>query len=253
MNDGTSTNTWTYARSQVSGTHWQTTITDPANNQTVIDFQRDSTSPSTFSFYETQRRAYQGTTGGTLLETLNTCYDGASSPCTTTSVLSPIAQRSVVSILPGAKNLQSKTITSYDSHGNVTEVDEYDFGSGAPPSTPLRKTVTAYASLSNNITNMPSSVIVEDASNNVKAKTTYAYDETGVVSTTGTPQHNAVTGSRGNATTVKRYKDSTNFLTTTATYYDTGNVKTATDVNGGQTTSNYADSTSTCENFFQPA
>ena len=132
----------------------------------------------------------------------------------------------------------------------MTEVDEYDFGSGAPPSTPLRKTVTAYASLSNNITNMPSSVIVEDASNNVKAKTTYAYDETGVVSTTGTPQHNAVTGSRGNATTVKRYKDSTNFLTTTATYYDTGNVKTATDVNGGQTTSNYADSTSTCGNSF---
>ena len=256
VNDGTNTSTWTYARTQVSGNHWQTTITDPANNQTVLDFQKDSNTgtysvPASYNFFETNRLAYQGSVSpSNLLQTTYSCYNGAALPCTTTSVATPIAQKSVITILPGARNLQSKATTFYDSHGNLTEADEYDFGSGAPPSTPTRKTVTAYASLTNNIVNMPSSVIVEDGSNNVKAKTTYAYDESAVAATSGTPQHNPVTGSRGNATTIKRYKDATNFLTTAVTYFDTGNVKTSVDVNGQTTAYNYADSTSTCGNSF---
>jgi RHS repeat-associated protein len=242
---------WTYARSQISGPHWQTTVTDPAGNVTVIDFQEDSGSTPTFNFYETNRQVYQGSVSpSNLLRTTYTCYNGATSPCTGTIVKSPLTQKTVTTILPGASNLQSKTNTTYDSYGNVTEVDEYDFGSGAPPSTPLRKTITSYAVLYNYIYNMPSSVVIEDGSGNLKAQTTYAYDETSVVTTSGTPQHNGITGHRGNATTIKRYKDSSNFLTTTATYFDTGMVQTVSDANGGQTTYTYQDSTSTCGNAF---
>jgi len=71
---------WTYVRTQVSGNHWQTTVTTPADplnqncgqncgDQTVIDFQKDATTNSP-DFFETQRLAYQGTTSGTLLSDL---------------------------------------------------------------------------------------------------------------------------------------------------------------------------------------
>jgi len=38
--------TWEYSRTQVSGQHWQTTLTNPQQTQTVMDFQ---------GIYETQR------------------------------------------------------------------------------------------------------------------------------------------------------------------------------------------------------
>lgn len=244
--------TWIYARSQISGNHWQTTITDPANNQTVIDFQKDSnTNSPTYIFYETNRQVYQGSVSpSNLMQTTYACFNGASSPCTTTAVSSPITQKSVTTILPGANNLQSKVTAFYNSNGLPTETDEYDFGSGAPPSTPLRKTLTTYASLGNNISNMPASVVVQDGSGNVKAKTTYAYDEGSVVATSGTPQHGSVTGSRGNLTTLKTYTGTSSYLTSTMTYFDTGNVQTVTDVNNGVTTYTYSSASASCGNSF---
>jgi antirestriction protein ArdC len=53
-------------------------------NTTVIQFQ---------GIYETQRKTYQGTTSGTLLQTINTCYNGAAPPCTSSAVSLPITQR----------------------------------------------------------------------------------------------------------------------------------------------------------------
>src|SRR5262249_19188497 len=46
--------TWMYTRS-ANGSNWNTTITDPANNRSVLQF-------ATFggNFYEVQRQAYQG-------------------------------------------------------------------------------------------------------------------------------------------------------------------------------------------------
>lgn len=239
--------TWTYAHTE-SGTAWTTTITDPQSNNTTINFQ---------GIYETERQVSQG--ASTLLKTTHTCYNGnvTISTCNSTAVALPITQRTAFPQWPGG--LQSRNDIFYNSVGLVTERDEYAYGSGAP-GVLTRKTLTAYAPLGNGILNKPSSVTVEDGSSNVKAKTTYCYDEatpsgtsscsaTGApTATSGTPQHVAVTGSRGNLTTIASVVSGSTTLGRTYTYYDTGNVLKATDVNGAQTTYSYGPST--CLNSF---
>jgi hypothetical protein len=124
----------------------------------------------------------------------------------------------------------SKTYTTYGSYGLPTETDEYDYGP-----TLVRKTLAAYASLGNNIYDRPSSITVENASGTTVSQTSISYDQTGVTTTSGTPQHIAVSGSRGNPTTVSASGQNMGTLTRTYTYYDTGNVQVATDVNSAQT------------------
>src|SRR6267143_2869810 len=167
---------WTYARTPGTGAASTTTITDPQNNQTVIQFQ---------GIYETQRKAYQGSQTGTLLQTVNTCYNGSAIPCTDIAVTLPISRRTVI-LQPDSGTLQSKTDTFYNSYGLVTETDEYDFGSGAPPASPTRKTLITYASLGNGIVDRPATITVCTASGSSSscggtgtqvAQTTFTYDE----------------------------------------------------------------------------
>src|ERR1700735_4287945 len=240
--------TWTYAHTE-SGTAWTTAITDPQSNKTTINFQ---------GIYETERQVNQG--ASTLLKTTYTCYNGNTTPstCNSTAVTLPITRRTVFPQWPGG--LQSRNDTFYNNVGLVTEKDEYAYLSGAPGAL-TRKTLTAYAALGNGILNKPSSVTVEDGSGSVKAQTTYCYDEatpsgtatcsaTGApTATTGTPEHVAVTGSRGNLTTIASVVSGSTTLGRTYTYYDTGNVLKATDVNGAVTTYTYGSSTS-CGNSF---
>jgi RHS repeat-associated protein len=239
---------WTYAHSE-SGTAWTTTITDPQSNQTTMNFQ---------GIYETERQVYYQ---GAPLETIYTCYNGntTTSTCDSTTVAVPISQRTVFPQWPGGQ--QSRNDTFYNTYGLVTEYDEYAYGSGAPGSM-VRKTLTSYASLTNGIVDKPASVTVENGSGHivVAAKTTYCYDE-GTPSgtstcaaagsptpTSGTPQHVAVTGSRGNLTTIASLANASTTLGQTFTYYDTGNVITATDINTAQSTYHYAGSS--CGNSF---
>jgi hypothetical protein len=131
--------TWTYARSNVSGTHWATTVTDPTTptgNQTAIDFQEDSaTTTPTNNFYETQRLVYQGSTSGTLLKTIIACYNSATptpSTCSSTAVASPINRRIKFIYLPTASGLQAETDEQFLSGTTIqTQVDSYDYGSAA--------------------------------------------------------------------------------------------------------------------------
>jgi len=251
---------WQYTRSG-SGTTWSTTISDPSSptNQTVVNFQSPTpVAGSPTSFYETERQIYQGSTSGTLLETIYTCYNGAASPCNSTAVTQPFTQRTVVTQWPGSSGLESKTNISYNNVGLVAEKDEYAYGKGAPGSL-VRKTLTNYAGLSNGIV-LPGSVTVYDGSNNLKSQTTYCYDEgtpsgtsacaaTGPPTATwGTPQHVAVTGSRGNVTTIASLVSTGSTLGKTYTYADTGNVLNATDLNGAQTALTYG--SSSCGNSF---
>jgi RHS repeat-associated protein len=243
---------WNYEKTLVAGTQWKTIITDPSTpaNQTVIQFQSVQIQ-GTQAIYETQRKIYQGSsTSGTLLATTSTCYNGNPSPCTGSVLTLPFSQISVISILPGASNFQSKKVASLDGYGLVTELHEYDFGSGSPPTTPVRKTFTPYATLGNGIVDMPASVTVKDGSNNVKAQTTFTYDQGTPVATSNTPQHAAISGSRGNVTTIARLTQGSSTLNQTVTYYDTGMVQTLTDANGALTTYNYSNATSTCGNAF---
>ena len=84
--------------------------------------------------YETERQVYQTST---LLETVNTCYNGASIPCNSTGVALPISSRTVQVTFPNLSPAQ--TSTSYNTYGLPTETDEYAYGP-----TLARKTLTTY-------------------------------------------------------------------------------------------------------------
>ena len=230
-----STTAWTYARAAGTGAAYTTTVTDPAGNQTAIQFQ---------GIYETQRKTYQGTTAGTLLQTTNTCYNAAAQPCTGTAITLPITQRDVYVQL-GTQ--VAKHTTKYDpTYQMLTEQDDYDYGSGAPGGLLSQELIT-YASLTNGIVSAPSQVTTQNGA--TTAQTKYIYDDYSVhpLVVTGAPQHSSIpSGSRGNPTSVARLVQGTTSLTTSSTYDDAGNVRVATDVNGAQTTYNYSTSAATC-------
>jgi RHS repeat-associated protein len=231
----TSDGTTTYTRSN-SGTAWTTTYTDAATpgNVTTINFQTTGT-PALF--LETHRTMNQG--ASTVLLQTDTCYNGAVPSCTNTAVTLPVTRiKRYVTLNNGQQSLNDTLINAV---GLPSQVSEYDFGNSAPGAL-MRRTVTAYAALGNGIGSMPSSVTVYDGSGNQKAKTTLGYDETTATPTSGVPQHVAVTGSRGNLTSMGRWLDTTGTtLATTMTYEDTGNLLTSIDPGGHATQFSYTD------------
>ena len=236
--------TWTYAQVKGSGAASTTTITAPklpydsAANQTVVQFQ---------GIYETQRKVFQGSaSSGTLLRSWNTCYNGAASPCTGTAITLPITQRTVIDQF-GSSGLQAKHNYQYNAAtGTLAEQDDYDYGSGGPGPL-LKKTLTTYAPLTG-ITSFPKQVTVQNGAGTTISQTVYNYGDT-VTSTNGTtPQLTSPSGSRGNLLSVNYYTQGSTFLTKSYTYYDTGNVNVATDVNGAPTTYTYG--SGSCGNSF---
>ena len=244
--------TWTYWRAQVSGSEWQTyveTPPDPQNPNNYVDlttlyFQQD---PNTGNYYETQRTVDQG---GTPILTTTTCYNSNNSNCTTTSVSTPISERAVT--LQYANNgLTSQTAVSYNAtYGFVTAMTQYGYGAGGVPGAALRKTQIAYASLGNGIVDRPSSVTVTDGNGNLLSKTTYAYDEYSLQTTSGVAQHVSVSGSRGNLTTISSYVTASTYLSKHFNYFDTGTVYQATDANNAVTTYGFSSLTATCQDSF---
>ncbi|MGZ7101226.1 MAG: RHS repeat domain-containing protein [Candidatus Angelobacter sp.] len=231
----TTDGTTTYARSN-SGTAWTTTFTDAATpgNQTVINFQTVGT-PALF--LETHRTMNQG--ASTVLLQTDTCYNGAVANCNATAVTLPITEIKKYVTLNNSQ--QSLSDTFINGVGLPREVDEYDFGASAHGAL-LKKTTISYASLGNGIGAMPLAVTVFDGGGNQKAQQTFRYDETVATATSGVPQHVAITGSRGNLTSVSQWVDTTGTnLTTTMAYEDTGNVLTSTDPGGHATQFSYAD------------
>ncbi len=230
----TSDGTTSYSRSG-SGTAWTTTFLDATSgtrNKTTINFQT-----SLNNFYETNRVTYQGG-GPTVLAQTDTCYNSSAPPCSSTSITLPL---SIIRKYVTLNGQQSLTTTDINGLGLTTEVDEFDFGTGTPGAL-LRSTQVTYATLGNNIQDHPATIIVTDGVNQ-KAKTTFAYDETTPTPTTGVPMHSAITGSRGNLTTLSRWLDTTSSnLSTTFAYDDTGNMLSTTDPGGHQTQFVYADS-----------
>jgi RHS repeat-associated protein len=256
----TSDGKWTYSRSvgtkniccpmaQIATN--VTTVTDPQGNQTVATFMQ-LTNPQSFStipsFIETERQIYQGSAANsTVLQTVISCYNGNKTNCNTTPVTMPITETSRFVLLPtGKENEQDVFLNS--TTGLPTEVDEYDFGASAPGAL-LRKTVTGYAALGNNIVSFPQSITVcspggSDTACNGSgtkfAQTTFGYDETTPTATSNVTQHVAVTGSRGNLTSIHQWLNAPNTtLDTVNTYDDTGDVLTATDPGGHQASFGY--------------
>jgi RHS repeat-associated protein len=254
---------WQYSRMQVSGAHWQTTVTSPpdpvnsgsASDVTVIDFQKDgNTSVQSSNFYETQRQVYQGgVSPSNLLMTKTTCYNANYATCTTTAVSSPITQMDAYVQLPNGSTRLSET--TYDGYGSVTDDKEYDYGvttGSSPGNTKLvRETTISYAGLGNGIVGKPQSVTTNDWTSGTStriARTSYSYDQGTPTGTSGTPQHTTISGSRGNLTTYTISTSTGASISKTITYYDTGNPNVATDVNGALTT--YVYGSGSCGNSF---
>lgn len=252
---------WTYTRSLVAGTEWQTKVTSPsdplnsgtppAGDDTIIDFQRNSSG----NFYEMVRDVYQGsqTTGSLLLATVD-CWNGTTTNCATTAVTTPITERAVTTLFPNTGQA-SKVDTKFNNYGLPTDMKQYAYGASGVPGALARETQIAYATTLGNIADHPQTVTVTDGSGNVLSKTAYGYDEYSTYplqATTGTPQHVSVTTSRGNTTTITNTVIGTTTLSRHFSYYDTGNVYQVYDinyaVNHALTTYNYSDLTSTCGN-----
>jgi RHS repeat-associated protein len=247
--------TWNYTRTAETAPAYVTKVTDPQNNDTLIQFQ---------GIYETQRDIYQGAAPSfstfpipestlqtsNLLQETPTCYNTFTTACTNTAITLPIGQRTITTKLSGAAswaNAQtSQHIYKYSSSGSLTEQDDYDYGIGIVGAL-LAKTTITYATLTN-ITSFRQQVTVTNGSSTV-AQTNYNYGDT-VTATSGTPQHTTPPGSRGNLLSINYYTHGTSYLTQSMSHFDTGNVQTVTDINGAVTTLNYADANNTCGNAF---
>ncbi len=252
--------TWTYTRQITesafsNGQHGQitssiTTVTDPLGNVQVINF-------GVGDQFESKRQIYAGSSA--LLETIETCYNGAAFPCTTTGIAGGIPTRSTVrKEFPDTSGKVSETDTLLNRAGLTTDLFEYDFGSGSPG--PLvRHTATVYNTLTatigstqTTIYNRPATVTVTDGSTppQTKSQTSCFYDETTPTTTSGTPSHVQVTGSRGNLTTLKRLVQGTTTIQKTTTYFDTGTVATDTDFNVSANVTTYGYGANSCGNSY---
>jgi RHS repeat-associated protein len=214
----------------VPGIAQSTTVTDPAGNVTFIRFMIGNDG----GYYETSRVERQGSS--TALRTTLTCYNGASFPCDTTAITPPISQVTRRVQLPDSSGVTSQTITIGGLY--PTKIDEYDFGSpgSGQPGSLLRETQISYKSFNFTFVK-PSLVSIYDGSLNLVAQTTYGYDESGVESTSNTPAHTTIGVSRGNLTSISRSAGSVT-LNNSFTYYDTGLVYQARDVNNDPNVNN---------------
>jgi RHS repeat-associated protein len=247
-NDGTGGHTWNYT--------WGSPvkITDPLGNDSLHTITGLG---GTCSLYETQAQYYQGSSSsGTLLKTVVTDYNYAPNPDSTSPIslamnIAPIH----VTTTWAANNKVSRIEKDYDSgfsftgahtgiYGNVVAKREYDYGTGTWGSL-LRQTVTSYYALNNssyltyNLLKIPSSVQVKDGGGTQLAYTTYAYDGSAVSSSGISTQHSSSPGGsvRGNQTSGSSWLNTTGgYLTSSAAYFDTGTVNTATDPKGNTTT-----------------
>jgi YD repeat-containing protein len=247
--------TWTYTR-QITETPFTngypgeitssiTTVTDPLGNVSVINFAGGQ--------FETKRQIYTGSS--TLLETIETCYNGASFPCTATAVTPPIQRRTVRKEIPNTTGQVSETDTYLNPAGLTTDVYAYDFGSGSPGAL-ISHTATTYNSLSETISsdpvtisNRPATVTVTNVSGTTMSQSSYFYDQTTPTPTSGLPQHIAVTGSRGNLTTLQRLVQGTTTIQKTTSYNDTGTVAIDNDFKGNPAAT-YVYGTNSCGGSF---
>lgn len=244
VSDGNTSNQWTYAHYLDQNGLTSTTVTDPLQNQTYYVF---------YGLFEVSRQIDQKINGTqTTLSNIYTCYNEtgtfAWNTCSASFTL-PFTRRTIFTQFPDHTGKESEVDEQYDASENVTERDSYDYGtlgSGAPGGI-LRKEVWTYSKLSQTLNGISQSFevpIVDTIYNGGStqyAKTTYGYDAS-ITSTTNIPQHISVTGSHGLLTSVTSNVTSTATLQTNYGYYDTGVLKSITDVNSAATTLSYGSS-----------
>lgn len=204
-----------------SATAYTTMAQDEKGNQTLYHFTEDANR----NFEATHQQVYQGSLGGTLLKEVVTCYNGASGSCDGQTITPPIIEADATTSYNGGS--QDILRHTYDTSGNLLNSAAY---SG---STLLAQTANSYNGNSEVL-----SAKTTDGFGNTVALSTFGYDETTPTATSGLPQHGAGSNIRGNQTSSHVSIDggTTNMLTTTTAYYDTGMPASAT-APGGFTTS----------------
>ena len=229
---GSAASAWSYSRTAGTGTS-STAAVDGLGNHKTYNFVEASnqTSPTAAEYYETERALYEGAVGGTAMLSRNTCYNGASSPCTTTIPLLPFAQIDTYETLNGL--VTHGSTSKFNTYGMQTEADAYDFGTSSRGSL-LRKEVWTYGY---SIPSVPTEDEVFDGAGDVIGNTVYAYDGTTPTASSGVPQHIAVTGPRGNLTGETVYASAGTSYALSATYEDTGSLLTSVTPNGTTTLS----------------
>lgn len=193
--------------------------------------------PPVYHNIETAHSWYDGST--TPMKSTMKCYNGASGNCATSTFSLPITQIATTTTLDSGQT--SKTVESLNGMNLPTEVDEYDYGA----SSPTRKTITQYASLSNNISDHPSSVVVQDASGNIASNTTFGYDEYTLASANGAAL-SPISGSRGNQTSVHRWLNAISSIDTHSKYDAAGQKVWTQDGNGNWTQYTYDSAADSC-------
>jgi RHS repeat-associated protein len=157
---------------------------------------------------------------------------------------------SATTILEDGTTQSLVKFNAYDTNGNLTDRQEFDFGAGAPGAL-LRRTLISIAAPGSNIVNKPSQIIVQDVTGATVSRTDFKYDE-GTVTDYGSnpaghdPAYTSAVTARGNLTSVIRYPTpaaGTGGITTKLTYDDTGNVLTSQQGTGPQTTFNFSPAT----------
>lgn len=245
------------------------TVTDPLGNQTVYTSNLLQELKSV--------KIYAGTQGGTPVRQYDIDYldvdgsgntiQGTRAPIRITTTLENGTTKSKVEYEyehftypwtecdEDGNNCVTTTLTT--SRGNVTEIREYDWGSGSPGAL-LRKTTKAYLHTGNSnylSRNIVSKIIQEKVFNGAGtefARTDIQYDNYGgansLLTQSGAPQHDytnypASLLYRGNATHVTRWKSNAAALPAAVYRYDElGNIRKITDPVGHYTEWIYTDS-----------
>jgi RHS repeat-associated protein len=250
---GSQVSSWTFNRSCGDSNCFtiNTDVGDPSGSHTMYQYA-DGKVIST--------KVYSGAVGTTLLHQ----YDLAYSSATADPTALPIRITSTLE-----NGLQSKVEYDYDTTGsvpsNVSEIREYDYAQGASGAL-LRRAHKTYGLNSNasyltaNIVDKVTQESVYDSTTDTCrgvagpcAQTQYEYDayvvgDNPLQSTSSAPQHDYAGHSssftvRGNATRVKRWRNTDGaLLATTYSYDDLGNIRSIKDPLGHFTSYDYSDS-----------
>jgi RHS repeat-associated protein len=217
--DGTAASavSWNYSETQSApGMVTSETISDPLGTTTSIALNSDGTLNSISTtgsnpshLYSTTQYAWQAAGASTMIASITTTDDA---------------------------NNSKKVSYGYDSNGNITDLQEFDFATSSSAAL-LRETVTSYKGApftSQHILNLPQSIQVKDGNGVVMSRTDFDYDSPtpGLSSISGTLVQNDgnTAAPRGNLTSVTRYPDPVslaNPIIRTFVYDVAGNVTVA--------------------------
>jgi YD repeat-containing protein len=165
----TADGTTTYTLASITGGVTDTVL-DPGKNKRVFTFMGPAGGNNSTPLTLTQVQTYQNTgtvasPSWTLLSRVLYCYNGNATSCDTTQAAYPITEKDTY-VLYGSMVVNSRVKELYDSYGNVTERDSYDFGASSPT---LKTSITygswngsTCAAVGSSIVNLPCEVKTTD-------------------------------------------------------------------------------------------